>query len=270
MYRDLFNEKNDGILKFEDYEDHLTGYKHPRQEAVNIEELRLVVSERTVNFEDFRNEFYPKTGARKSKYKNIVHPKAPETIEEMLNDSTTYSTFMWPGWYSTADPRPTTLSMLGIPRKVVIRETISKNSAKDECYEFEVTFARNTDTTYLTKIIIGGVRKEGDLKQLALNDYNSGYKMPMGIGNHPFYEHQESTQSNSSSDSPYYGFILNPEGKWVDSHFFGVDGPLFHLDEEDKNKMHYWLLSFERHAMVSHLTFDLTETVDSDSTEFVE
>ncbi len=267
MYRDLFNEVNKGKLAFEDYADHLEEYKHPEKKVVNLDVLRTVDKEWEVAFGDHRNEFYPKTGARKSKFKNIVSPKNPTKIEDFLNDDTKFSTFQWPGWYDTKDPRTTTLSMLGIPKKVIIRETTSKNSKADKCYEFDVTYARNTDTTYLTRVVIGGVKKES-LKQLALEDYNKGFKMPMGIGNHAFYEKQDVAQSNSSSDSPYYGFVLDPEGKWVDSHFFGVDGPLFHLDENDENLMHYWLLSFERHAMVTHLTFDLTSggVVESDTT----
>ena len=86
---------------------------------------------------------------------------------------------------------------------------------------------------------------------------NEGIKKPMGIGNHGFYEHVDYASTHSSSESPYYGFILDEEGKWVDSHFFGVDGPILHLDENDENLLHFWLLSFERHAMVAHLTFPI-------------
>ena len=92
---------------------------------------------------------------------------------------------------------------------------------------------------------------------MPIEDYNKGFKYPMGIGNHPFYEGLESVQANLTQNSPYYAFILDPEGQWVDSHFFGVDGPILHLDEDNPNLLHFWLLSFERHAMVTHLTFEL-------------
>lgn len=269
LYRELFDEVNKGMLTFEEYKNHLESYTDPENQVIDLSVLRTVDNEWEAPFGDHRKEFYPMTGARKSKYKNIVYPKAPKTIEEMLNDSTKYSTFQWPGWYDTKDPRSTTLSMMGIPKKVIIRETTSNNTAKEKCYEFDVTYARNTDTTYLTRIVIGGVRKS-ELKQLALEDYNKGYKMPMGIGNHAFYETQDVAQSHSSKENPYYGFVIDSEGKWVDSHFFGVDGPLFHLDENDPNLLHYWMMSFERHAMVAHLTFDISEPVVSDSAVKVE
>jgi hypothetical protein len=97
------------------------------------------------------------------------------------------------------------------------------------------------------------------LKQLDLMDYNGGFKMPMGIGNHPFYEKQDKAQENTSKENPYYGFVIDSEGKWVDSHFLGVDGPLFHMDIDNQDVLHYWMMSFERHAMVAHLTFNLNE-----------
>ena len=56
----------------------------------------------------------------------------------------------------------------------------------------------------------------------------------------------------------------------VDSHFLGVDGPLFHLDIDDADVLHYWLLSFERHAMVAHLTFNLNEQDTNLMTEIKE
>ncbi len=256
LYRELFNEVNEGKLLFNEYVDYLENYTEPEKEVINFDILRKVDTEIVVPFEDHRMKWYPMTGARKTKYKNIVCPKNPISINDMLTDSTTYSTFQWPGIYDTKDPRPTTLSMLGIPKKVVVRETISKNNSNEKCYEFDLTFARNTDTSHLTRVVIGGVRKS-ELLQFPIEDYNNAYKKPMGIGNHGFYEPYNKATKNSVSNSPYYGLIIDSEGKWVDSHFFGVDGPILHLDENDPNILHYWLLSFERHAMVAHLTFPI-------------
>ncbi len=256
LYRSLFNEVNAGKLTFEDYREHLENYKDPEKKKINLEVLRKVNSESKKTFSDFRMQSYPLTGARKSKYKNIVCPSGPVLINDMLTDSTTYSTFQWPGYYDTSDPRPSTLSMLGIPKSVVVRETTSNNENNDMCYEFDVSFARNTDTNYITRVVIGGIIPS-ELNQMSINDYNNGIKKPMGIGNHGFYEHVTYANENPTSKSPYYGFILDDKGMWVDSHFFGVDGPILHLDEIDPNLLHFWLLSFERHAMVTHLTFPI-------------
>jgi len=256
LYRELFDEVNNGKLTFEEYKEYLLDYKEPESKVVHLEALRKVESEKEVTFQNLNNQFYPLTGARKSKFKNIIYPKNPKTINDFLNDSTMFSTFLYPGYYSTSDPRHTTLSKLGIPQKVIVRKVISNNKEHTKCLEIDVTFARNTDTTELTRVVIGGIKEEL-LPQLALKDYNKGFKMPMGIGNHGFYEKATFAQQNPTADNPYYAFILDAEGKWLDSHFFGVDGPLFHRDIKDYNTLHYWLLSFERHAMVTHLTFKI-------------
>ena len=256
LYRELFNEVNQGKLKFDEFVDYLENYTEPEKEVIQFDVLRKVVEESEVSFEDHRMEWYPMTGARKSKFKNIVCPQNPSSINDMLTDSTSYSTFQWPGFYDTKDPRPSTLSMLGIAKKVVVRKTTSNNKLNETCFEFDVTFARNTDTSYLTRVVIGGVR-ESELIQMPIEEYNSAYKKPMGIGNHGFYEKYSFAKKNNVSSSPYYGFIIDNEGEWVDSHFFGVDGPILHLDENEPTILHFWLLSFERHAMVAHLTFSI-------------
>ncbi len=256
MYRELFDEVNKGKVTFAEYKDHLEVYNHPRKEKVDLAMFREVKASFEVPFTNLNDQPYPMTGARKSKYKNIVSPEQPAVINDFLNDDTKFSTFQWPGWYDTKDPRTSTLSMLANPTKVILNGTVSKNKTNDETIEFDITFARAGDSTYLTRVVIGGV-KLSDLKQMPIEDYNGAFKYPMGIGNHPFYEGVESVQTNLTQDSPYYALILDAEGEWLDSHFFGVDGPILHLDEHNPNMIHFWLLSFERHAMVTHLTFEL-------------
>lgn len=256
FYEELFDEVNNGKLTFSEYKDYLINYKDPASEEVNFEALRTVKLAKQVDFKNLNHEFYPLTGARKSKYKNIVYPKNPKSINDFLNDTTAFSTFLYPGYYSTSDPRATTLSKLRHPKKVEVKQTISNNKTKDECLELDITFARSSDTTEHTRVVIGGI-KINEIPQLALNDYNKGFKMPMGIGNHGFYEKAEYAQSHSTKDNPYYAVILDSDGKWIDSHFFGVDGPILHFDQDNPKLIHFWLLSFERHAMVTHLTFEV-------------
>ena len=42
------------------------------------------------------------------------------------------------------------------------------------------------------------------------------------------------------------------------------------MDIDDADVLHYWLLSFERHAMVAHLTFNLNEQDTNLMTEIKE
>ncbi len=256
MYRDLFNEVNQGVLTFEEYKNHLEIYTDPEIKKINLDNLRDVITSTKVPFENHNNEGYPMTGARKSKYKNIVCPQRPKTIDDMLVDSTKYSTFQWPGFYDTSDPRSTKLGRIYRPEEVVVNVVKSHNSRQDTCLEFQITYSHRDDPSLKTKVVIGGIKKS-DIPVLEINDYNKGFKYPMGIGNHAFYETYDKATTTDTKESSYYAFVLDSDGKWIDSHFFGIDGPLLHFDKNDPKKLHFWLLSFERHAMVGHLVFEV-------------
>ena len=79
----------------------------------------------------------------------------------------------------------------------------------------------------------------------------------MGIGNHPFYEDYASHEDQCSLTNPNFGLLLDENGKWLDSHSIGIDGPLLHLDKDDPTKLHVWILSFERHALIAHYVLNL-------------
>lgn len=74
----------------------------------------------------------------------------------------------------------------------------------------------------------------------------------MGIANPSFYEKYAVANANEVSKNPYFGLILDIDGQWIDSHFFGIDGPLFFWDIENPKILHVFILSFERHAYVGH------------------
>ena len=82
----------------------------------------------------------------------------------------------------------------------------------------------------------------------------------MGIANHSFYVPATDFDSTSSLTNPYFSFLLDEKGNWLDSHAVGIDGPLLFRDEIEPNKVHLLILSFERHAFVGHYVFDIPRT----------
>ena len=58
----------------------------------------------------------------------------------------------------------------------------------------------------------------------------------------------------SARDNPYYAMLLDRDDHWLNSHFIGIDGVMLHFDKQSPRILHIWLLSFERHALVSHFT----------------
>ncbi|PMB53291.1 hypothetical protein CEN39_05200 [Fischerella thermalis CCMEE 5201] len=81
--------------------------------------------------------------------------------------------------------------------------------------------------------------------------------MPMGIGVPPFYQSYEELQKNHPDQSPYFSVLLDSNNKWIDHHRLAIDGPVMHLDQDNPNLLHLYLLSYERNTLVTHLLINL-------------
>jgi len=246
LFATLFNQQN--TIDFEEYKGFLVEWKDPESKEIPLGEIREVLTEKPVNFLSKNKEMYVLKGERKKKFKNIIFPKNPRCINDFLTDSTQFATFTPPGFYNTKAPRVTELGRFKKLVQVVQRRV--KGLSGDTLVEFELSFQRINGTA--TQLFIGDIALE-DIPVLPDSMAHKGFQMPMGIGNHSFYESYEYAIHHSSIENPYYAFFLDAQGKWLDSHRLGVDGPLFYKDIQ--GNIHLQLLSFERHAVVGHYVF---------------
>ncbi len=252
-------------IDFNKYSDHLLDWKDPESKEIDFEQLRTLGDEVPVEWNSLNDQYYQLTGARKSKRKNIIYPTNPQKIQDFLTDESVFSTFYPPGCYSRAHPRATMLGRMAVVKDITVREMTSANPDNTQGLEFEIIFSRSDDSTAITKLIVGGIDKN-KIPSRGMDETHKGYKMPMGIGNHGFYESYEQMLENRTENNPYYGILLDENNKFIDSHLFGIDGPLFHWDLNDPDLLHYWILAFERHAYVGHYTIDFSPEPVSDST----
>lgn len=174
---------------------------------------------------------------------------------DLLSDSTRFATFAQPGFYDTKDPRVTYLSRFGKLTKVIERQITTPT--KEIALEIEYVFASNQDAKTITRLVVGGL-KPASLPVLSLTNASDGARASMGISNHSFYETFDYQQQHLTKDNPFYSFLLDEKGNFLDNHKIGIDGTVFHLDEEDNTKLHLWILAFERHAFVSHCIIKLS------------
>lgn len=254
-YRKYF-EKRTGY-PFEKFGEHLKDWKDPEAEAINFDLLRTHISDVNMEWESHNDKYYELVGARKSKYKNIIYPENPSIIQDFLTDSTKFSTFYPPGCYSRNYPRPTMLGRMACITDLSVREASSPNGSDKNYLEFTLEFARTDNPEISTKFIVGGIDKS-KIPTKSMSETHKGYKMPMGIANHAFYETYDEMLANRTAQNPFYAILLDENDKFIDSHLFGIDGPLFHWDENDSDLLHLWILSFERHAFVGHYTIDFS------------
>ena len=173
-------------------------------------------------------------------------------MTDFHTDSALFATFSSPGFYNRADPRTTELGRFYFLEKVAYNGT--KSNHEEKLDEINMTFKRENGE--ITQFIFGGLIL-GNLPKLSTEQANSGNAYSMGISNHPFYEDCNSHEKLNSKENPYFGVLLDANGNWLDSHKIGIDGPLLHLDIDNPNILHVWLLSFERHALVGHYEIDL-------------
>jgi hypothetical protein len=252
MYQSLFLQRNN--VPFYKYASSLENWVDPQSETINLKLLRKSINEKVVKFESRNNEMYPLQGERMRKRKNIIYPKTVTKMSDLLTDSTKFATFSIPGYYNKLDPRSTQLSKLRIVKKVTKRNII--NALNKPALEIEIEFLSNVDNKTITKLLFGGIDFK-EIPKAAEQNANNCWQTSMGIANHSFYETIDFQQKHLTIDNPFYAFLLDENNKWLDSHKIGIDGPMLHFDEKDPNKLHLWILSFERHAFVGHYIIEI-------------
>jgi len=249
MYAHLFESKNE--IPFATYQKPLEDWIDPKSEYINLNQLRDSIQPISSEVKDLSDEMYPLKGERKRKFKEIIYPTSFSLMRDLQNDSTLFATFTPPGLYNRNDPRTTELGRFYHLLDGRLNEITSENK---ELIEIDLKFAHKQDTGKITRVIFGGIDLQ-EIPVLSVEDANEGWKNSMGIGNHTFYESYSSHLQHVTSTSPYYGLVLDGDGKWLDSHKIGIDGPLIHFSDSAKTHLHVWLLSFERHALVGHYEF---------------
>ena len=90
------------------------------------------------------------------------------------------------------------------------------------------------------------------LPRLPVGRYPEGLYMPMGIGTPPFFQGYTGLRQAPPDKSPYFCLMLDEAGRWVNHHDVAIDGPVLHRDEKGPDKLHVYLLSYERHSLVGH------------------
>ena len=249
LYHELYAKRNG--KKFDEVADFLENWKNPPSKKVNLSKLRSVKSTYNPSYKDESDLMYPLAGERKKKQIGVVTPAKFSKMSDFYSDASTFATFTPPGFYNRADPRTTELGRFQKLEGVIYRKTETNLGARSE-FHFNYSDKKGRKTQF----IIGGLDLS-TLPRLSTEEANSGHQFSMGIGNHPFYEDYALHEDICSLTNPNFGILLDGNGKWLDSHYIGIDGPLLHLDKDDPNKLHVWILSFERHALIAHYILDL-------------
>jgi hypothetical protein len=167
-----------------------------------------------------------------------------------------FAAFIPPGRYSVNHPWKNEYRRMDRFEKARLRDVRSPGG-EETLQELELVFS-STKLEGVSRFIVSGFDLKG-LKQLPTTRYNEGLYMPMGIGTPPFFQSYADLQSHPPHRSPYFSVLLDADGRWIDHHGFAIDGPVLHRDEKVPNRLHAYLLSYERHCLIAHFVIDTGE-----------
>jgi hypothetical protein len=165
-----------------------------------------------------------------------------------------FATFRPPGFYDSQKPWENEYWRIGKFQKAILRN-IKPVGVEQNLQEIQLLFS-DTKTGEKNKLFISGVNLK-ELPKLAVADYPKGLYMPMGIGVPPFYQKYEELEKNHPDKSPYFSVLLDSKDKWIDHHHLALDGVAIHLDKDNPNLLHIYLLSYERNTLIAHFSINL-------------
>ena len=252
IYADLFNQLN--TIDFDSIKNYLEEWNDfPKTNLSNWEQNNIAVAKIPIKFTDESHTMYPLEGARLKKRKEVIYPEEFDSMDDLQTDSALFATFSPPGFYNKADPRVTELGRFQTLEGVDYLFLNSFAVKTTTSLEFHFSDDKGRKTSW----VIGGIPHD-DLPMLSQEQANEGWKNSMGWGNHAFYESLEEHQNLDASKNPYFSYLKDKEGNWLDSHKVGMDGPVMYWDKENPDILHVWILSFERHALVGHFSLDIS------------
>ncbi|GAA3921492.1 hypothetical protein [Litoribacillus peritrichatus] len=259
-YKDVFEKINQ--VSYWDHWARLEHWMDPAGTQVDLEQLRTIRSERIVEVDPLLNERVIVAGEQKRKIRTFNASTNIVTWKDFMTqpDKVQFASFVPPGQYKLNQAWNNKYWQIGELDYAKMRDIAPASGKKESLQELELTF-KDTETGLNNRLIISGFDVNA-LPQLETKDYPKGLYKPMGINVPPFYQSYEQLKEQPPYESEYFSVLLDENDEWIDHHSTSIDGPVMHLDKEDKSILHLYLLSYERHTLVRHFTINLDSNVD--------
>lgn len=257
-YKELV-ELNTGF----DYWDHWYKLEHwddPEGTPMDLTKLRTIVSEQRVESKLPLDEPVMAAGEQIRKRRTTNAKNVVTWGDFYQQQEIEFATFIPPGRYSLQHPWKHEYWRISQYDGAVLRTV--KTPANDREYaELELQF-QNRETGEPCRFLVSGIDMDA-IPTLPVEKYNKGLYMPMGIGVPPFYQTYEKLEAAPPEKTPYFCLLLDKQDRWINHHDVAIDGPVIHRDAENENRLHVYLLSYERHSLVAHVVIDLPPQPES-------
>ena len=252
-YKNVF-EKNNNLSYWKHWWK-LEHWQDPTGTVTKTDSLRKVIDEKEVKAQFPLNEKIILSGEQSRKIRTTL-AKDLTTWGDFYTgkNEIKFASFIPPGYYEHNKAWGNEYWRIGEFKKAIFRN-IKPVGVEKTLQEIELVF-KDTKTGEQNRLFVSGINIK-ELPQLSVKDYAKGMYMPMGIGVPPFYQSYEDLKKKHPYESPYFSVLLDAKNRWIDHHRLAVDGPVLHLDKDNPNLLHLYLLSYERNTLVAHFLIPL-------------
>ena len=248
-YAKLFEELNG--LKYADNEQLFANYPNIGGLPVPLSELRKVEKEAASPAVELHSkDALARLTEQQSKVKLLLTPGVASFGDFASNEKQPITTarFSEPGFYNPSEPVKFNLGWLASPNKLVWRNVKSPRAAEDFA-EVEILF-ENGYRIILADSLLPKLpaQAEAPAKEAEV------LKFICGIGTPNIQADAKERAAELSEDRPRYLLLLDESGRLVDNHLAGMDGMYVWRDAGSPSAYHFWVVGYERIALVAHFS----------------
>lgn len=253
-YKAVF-ERNTGLTYRSNWY-YLEHWFDPESTPVNFDALREVVQSRPVSLHYDFNEPVIAEGEQINKKKNILSNHGLARFQDYYRENVAFSTFLPPGIYRKNKPWNNEFWRIDKPETAVLNVIRSPASPDKTLQEIIIHYAGGDNKQ--SSFYISGFELN-QLPHLTLDNYDKGKLYLMGIGTAPLKEQYVDLINNPPEKSPSFSVMVNEKEEWINHHAVAIDGSILFLDRNHPHRLHMYLVSYERHAVIAHYWMDLPE-----------
>jgi hypothetical protein len=157
--------------------------------------------------------------------------------------------FSEPGFYDSKDPVRFDLAWLGAPAEAHWR-WVRSESFPDDFPEIELRYGNGY------RLVLADARLTGlPARGAKPGDEADLLHVTFGIGTPEIYATADERFHELGPVPPAYLFLLDAKGDLVDNHHAGLDRIYLWREAGNPDRLHLYLVSYERIALVGHLSF---------------
>ncbi|MDX2345361.1 MAG: hypothetical protein QNK11_00605 [Legionella sp.] len=256
-YKQIF-EQNTGFSYWR-HAFYLEHWVTPESLQIEVGKLREVIQTYHLVLTEDTDEPAATDGEQVNKRKNIISKHPLNIFKDYRDLDVAFSTFSAPGVYQKNKPWTHEYWRINHPISAVLQVVRSPAEPKKPLEELVIAYSddlpnQNNDSYFY----ISGF----DISKLPRLDpkyYAKGKLFLMGIGTAPLKEAYTALLKKPPSMSPAFSVFLNEKNEWINHHEAAIDGVILLVDKYKANRLHMYMISYERHAVVAHYVMTLPE-----------